>query len=138
MKHFIIVLCTAIVLFCSSDLFAQDKQKVGIEAVKLSNTTVNFTVTSDKPFYIGDNAFVLYIGTKHFHLSKQSNDETGKGSLTFFISADDFNTFSNGDQMYLNYGFMSDEQTLQMDQLSKDKISKCWSLGSFNKTLLSK
>ncbi len=137
MKHFI-TLCVAIILLCSYHAFAQDKQKVSIATVKRSNNTINFTLTSDKPFYVGNNVFVLYIGSKNFHLSKQSNDETGNGSITFYIPSDDFNTLKEDELMYLNYGFASEEQVIQMEQLSKENVNRCWPLGSFSKTLLSK
>ena len=124
-----------IVLSFSQVALAQEKAKTKISLIKQNEKNVTFTVTSTKEFYVGGNKHVLHIGGKHFDLYEQNNDE-GKGTLTFFIPKNDFNSLKDGMPVYLVYGEIEEGQNL--DELCKQTYSPCWSLGKFNKKLMTK
>jgi hypothetical protein len=137
MKKLILFLCFAIMCIAAGSAIAQDKAKISITSVKQKDKNVNFTVTASKPFRMGGNVYVLLIGDKEFAHGKQSKPN-GKGVMTIFIPADEFNDLSEGANIYLTYGhkYRGDEQAIA--DLSKQGRSQCWSLGKFSKKLLTK
>jgi hypothetical protein len=136
MKHLILT-CTLLSVFCfPTQSEAQQKPVVEIISVKRVGNTVEFGLISATPFYMGNNAYVLYIGNKRFHISEQSTSEDQKGHLKFFIPLHTFNKLKEGQAIYLSYGFVSENEAMDMEQGSKDDMNRQWSLGKFSKKLL--
>lgn len=129
------LLAVVSVFLYSSNAIAQVKAKTEFTSLKQKGETVRYTVTSSKPFYFGNNRYVLYIGSKEFYRYEQSK-KNGKGVLSFIIPAKDFKALTQGAPVYLNYGHIDIEET-DMGELS-NKSRKCWTLGKFDKDLLTK
>ncbi len=137
-KYIILLISSLLVLFSTINTNAQEKAKTKIAHVKLKNDKVRFTLTSSKPFIYASNRYILYIGDKEFSLYEQSSSN-GKGTLTFLIPKTDFDILQDGKNVYLSYGEILKENTVQtLAELSKESYMKCWALGKFNKKLLSK
>jgi hypothetical protein len=134
MKHLFTLFITCISIFCYSGItVAQENVKIEITKVQLNNKTVEFTVTSTKPFYVGGNIHILHIGKNDFKHSKQ-----GKYTLTFLIPLADFNSLTEGTDVWLSYGKISvnnevDKSTIE--NMCKQNSNVCWSLGKFSKQL---
>ncbi len=137
MKHKIVLLLGLVfILGLPMHVSAQEKAKTNVSLVKQKGNTVAITLTSSKPFRMGGNVYVLYIGNKDLSHSRQSVNK-GKGTLTFSINTEDFNALQEGAGMYLTYGRIK-EDGAPMEELSKLKSNKCWSLGKFNHSMLTK
>jgi hypothetical protein len=136
-KAYILLFCLAIVFSQPSSLFAQIKPKTEISKAKTIPGKVEFTLTSEKPFIFGSNRYILYIGNKAFYLNKQWKEE-GKGKMVFYIPTQDFNSLPEGVAVYLTYGtiFRSEDEQIR-EEISKVN-NRCWPLGKFSKTILSK
>jgi hypothetical protein len=126
----------AITFFFSGNATAQNKPTVAISSVKQNGKTVNFTLTSSKPFIFGGNRYVLYIGDKDFMLNTQSHPN-GKGIITFFIPEEDFNSIKEGAGVYLTYGHIFKDGDPSMEAKVAQN-SHGWALGKFSKGLLTK
>jgi len=134
MKSFLIVFAYLTFSF-SEFVFAQEKIKTEISSVEQKEQTVEFTITSSRPFYSGNNIHILHIGKKDFSLSKQyKKDKTGV--ITFFIPLDDFNGLTEGDDVWMSYGnkLRSDaDERKDIKRFCKKNEKTCWSLGKFSK-----
>ncbi len=119
-----------------AEAIGQEKPRMEIGPVKENSKKIYFTLTSSKPFIVGDNVYVLHIGGKAFWLYDQSG-ESDKKTITFFIPENDFNGFGPGSSIYLTYGNRSMEEE-EMKEMSTLEYGQCWSLGQFSKTLLTK
>ena len=103
-----------------------------------AGNTIEFTLTSAKPFIFGNNRYVLHIGDKVFFRNRQSYDEsTLEGTLTFMIDKSDFNALESGKGIYLTYGY-ADENEQALEEFTKNNFPACWALGKFSKDMLSK
>ncbi len=122
--------------FICANSMAQEKAVTKIAFVKHNKEIINFTLTSSKPFIFGGNRYMLYIGDKDFTRYEQSKNN-GKGTLTFFIPAEDFNALKEGASIYLSYGRVTNGGTQDLEEVSKQS-RRCWSLGKFSNKLLTK
>lgn len=137
MRQFILIF---IISFSLQSCIAQEKAKLSIGGISQKAETVEFTITADKPFQYGNNIHVLHIGKKGLSLSKERKED-GKGIITFFIPAADFNALADGTKMWLTYGQKvkngpADKEE-KLDELSGQN-PKCWKLGKLNKGILKK
>jgi hypothetical protein len=115
----------------------QVRPNTAISSVKQNGNIVDFTLTSAKPFIFGSNRYILTIGDKTFYLNKQWAAQ-GKGTLVFFIPADDFNKLTEGSAIYLTYGDMPGNSSAQEKEAMAKENGRCWPLGNFSKALLTK
>ena len=132
------LLAICFLLFISAN--AQEKVKTAITSIKLKDKTVELTVVSAKPFIVGGNMYLLYIGDKKFQLSRQSKKD-GKGILTFLIPYNDFTQAKEGANIWMFYGdyILSDGNAApDFDALLKENPRTCWSLGKLKKKSLKK
>lgn len=138
MKNLTVLFFSLAVMLCFPvHLPAQVKQNMEMASAARVGDRVELTLTSQKPFFVGGNRYILYIGDKEFYLNKQSA-RNGRGTLTFLIPADDFNDLNDGGAVYLTYGkvFRNDDA---QDREGMSKLSPmCWSLGKLNKSMLTK
>ena len=114
---------------------AQHKAKTEITGAVQKEKTVEYTITSSKPFYVGGNVYVLHIGDQFFGHSRQYTNK-GSGILTFLIPADEFKTLEDGKGVYLTYGHLYSDAEENMAELSNHEYTTCWSLGKFSKAVL--
>lgn len=110
---------------------AQEVLKTRLSMRKSDNTML-YTVSSTKEFYMGGNKHVLHIGDRNFDLYDQQNDD-GKGSLSFFIPHDDFIQLSEGSLVYLTYGEVDTDGGPSLEEVCKQHMVPCWTLGKFSK-----
>ena len=134
-KLITLVLCLFLTFSFSTNSHAQDKNKTKIGYLKHKGKDVLFNITGSKPFIFGGNTYVLHIGSNEFTIYQQTKVKN-TGSLTFTIYEADFQTLRDDDNIYLTYGNLSGEEDLE--DLSKEQYSPCWSLGKFSKKLLTK
>ena len=136
MKKIVSVFFTlAIIMFFTGFVSAQQKAKTDITSVKQTGEMVRFTMTSSRPFIFADNRYILYVGGKEFTRSEQTEQDE-KGILTFLIPAGEFNALKDGESMYLSYGEANAEEQ-DMETYTKQSL-KCWSLGKFSSSLLTR
>lgn len=138
MKNLIIVLVSLCGIFYFPNAIAQQVHKARIGTVKQKNNTIEFTVTSSVPFYVGGNVYVLHIGNKTFRLSEQTSDDKNRGYLKFFIPVDEYNKLKEGNAVYLTYGYMHTNEEQEVLAVSKKDPDRCWQVGKFSKKLLTK
>jgi hypothetical protein len=112
---------------------AQDRLKTKITA-KANDSVISYTITSQKEFYVGGNKHYLRIGSKHFDIYQQNNDE-GRGRLTFLIPKADFAALPEGANVYMTYGDIEGDGFKNLDELCHQNLSPCWSLGKLNKKI---
>lgn len=124
-----------VLLSFSGNAIAQEKAKTQVSSVKQKGETVRFTLVSSRPFIFGNNRYLLYIGGKEFKRNEQWK-KSGKGYLSFFIPESDFGKLVEGSDIYLTYGSVNIEEA-DMEELAA-KSRKCWSLGKFSKSMLTK
>jgi hypothetical protein len=132
----IILLSFALIItfFVSGNVNAQEKAQTKISSVTQKGETVRYSLTSSKPFIVGNNRYILRIGDKDFFRYEQS-DNKGSGSITFLIPENDFNALAEGNSVYLTYGKASEDA--DMEGLAK-KSPRCWLIGKFSKDILTK
>ena len=130
-----LVFILALIGIFQENLIAQTKPVDKVASVKESGHNILFSITSTKPFVFGNNRYVLYIGRKEFKQYEQSK-KNGRGLITFFIPVSDFKNLQDGEGMFLCYGSIEVEE-LDMDALAKQS-RKCWALGKFKKSILTK
>jgi len=136
-RTFIIIL-VALLGSCTLPVYGQKTASASLAAVIEKGNTVEFTLTSSRPFVFGNNRYVLHIGDKVFFRNRQSYDETTLvGSLTFMVDKNDFNALQNGKGIYLTYGY-AEETEQALEEFTKNKFPGSWSLGKFSKDILSK
>jgi hypothetical protein len=137
MKKLIILVFTFLSVFSfSTGAAAQEKSKTQLSSVKQKDATILFSLSSSQPFIFANNRYLLYIGNKEFHLQEQTNDDDGTGHMSFFVQPGDFDKLQEGSAMYLTYGAV-DIENANMEELA-NYTRRCWSLGKFSKTLLTK
>ena len=132
-----LLFCILLVMSVSHKAFATEKPKTRISYVKQKGDLVRFSLTSSKPFIFGSNKYYLHIGDKEFTRAEQSKSN-GKGRLTFLIPSTDFKALKDGNAIYLTYGDPGVADEAGFEELCKAGSPKCWSLGTFNKSMLSK
>ena len=132
-----LLLSLVLIMPFSGKALATEKAKTKIANVKQKGELVLFTLTSSKPFIFGGNKYYLHIGDKAFTRCEQSKSN-GKGRITFLIPEGDFTALRDGASIYLTYGNPSVEDGATYEELSKANGAKCWSLGKFNRAMLSK
>jgi hypothetical protein len=132
-KITLFVTCMCFLFFATKSM-AQEKANTSITAVKKTDQTVEVTVTSSKPFYMGNNIHILHIGNKEFTHSKQTKDNE-KGILTFFIPVADYNSIAVGTDVWMSYGNLfkvNPDQTQDIKTMCEKSPQKCWYLGKFS------
>ena len=100
---FALLFSLTIAIFSSGNIIAQEKPVTQLTSVRQNGETISFSLTSSQPFIFANNRYVLYIGQKEF-LSLVQSKENGKGYMTFYVPARDFNSLAEGSGMYLSYG----------------------------------
>ncbi|MGZ4034629.1 MAG: hypothetical protein ACXVDT_15615 [Bacteroidia bacterium] len=141
MKNRIVLFITCLSIFYFSvNCIAQDNAKAKITSVTQNAQTVEFTVESTKPFYVGGNVHILHVGNKDFKLSRQTKKD-GKGILTFLIPVSEWNSLTEGADVWITYGDLfknaTDQQT-DIKALCEKNPQKCWYLNKFTSGLLKK
>lgn len=126
------LLITSLALAVTTSAVAQSTARVRVAYAKQKGKTVSYTLISSKPFYVGNNVYVLYIGNKQFAHSEQW-DNDGKGMMNFLIPAEEYKTIAHGSKIYLSYGHLSDEERATIDDLVKQQVPTIWPLGTFSK-----
>lgn len=118
---------------------AQVKEKTSVYAIKQNNSIVELTLTSTKPFIIGGNAYMLYIGQQRFTLNKQEIKE-GKNYITFLIPQKDFSALVDGTSMWLLYGDLNTitNGSVDLNAFAQENPHTCWSIGKLKKKSLKK
>ncbi len=138
-RIYLIITCFSILYF-SENTFAQEKAKTEITSVIQNAQTVELTIESTTPFYFGGNVHILHIGNNDFKMYKQTKNN-GKGQLTYLIPISDWNTLTNGADVWVTYGNLfktSPDQNIDIKTLCEKAPQKCWYLGKFNADLLKK
>jgi len=125
----------ALLFVATGQTQAQEKAITEITTVKQKGETILVTLTSSKPFIFANNRYALYIGEREFTKYDQKK-ENDKGILTFVIPADEYNIFRDGDNIYLSYGTINVAET-DMEAYAKQS-RRCWSLGKFSSSMLTK
>jgi 3',5'-cyclic AMP phosphodiesterase CpdA len=117
--------------------FAQTSKKpvTKIDHVVQQDKTVAFTVTSSRPFIVGNNLYILHIGDQSFSHSLQSTTKDRTGTMTFYIPISDYERLAENSDIYLSYGqsTISGKGTTAADC---EQSGLCWVLGTFTRTLL--
>lgn len=134
-KIFTVIITVVVIMLSNSNLSAQEKAKTEITSVKQKDQTILFTLTSSKPLIFADNRYVLYIGKNAFVRSEVPGVENNR-TISFFITEQEFNSLSEGANIYFSYGDI-DVESRDMDVYSNESI-KCWNMGKFAKALLTK
>lgn len=136
MRNILLTFC--LVLLSLSPTFATTKEqmKTTIASVKQTDNSVAFTITANMKFHMGGNRYILHIGDKQFFRHTQSGIN-GKGQLVFYIPSADFDQLNEGAKIFLTYGGKGESEE-EMEDMSKHNSNTNWSLGTFNKALLSK
>ncbi len=118
---------------------AQVKEKTSVYAIKQNNSIVELTITSTKPFIIGGNAYILYIGQQRFTLNKQEKKD-GKNYITFLIPQKDFSALVDGSSMWLLYGDLNTitNQSTDLNAFALENPHTCWTIGKLKKKSLKK
>ena len=57
--------------------------------------------------------------------------------MTFMLPVNDFDALREGSDIYLTYGQPTTDNS-ELEELSKSDNMRCWSLGKFSKTFLTK
>ncbi len=125
-------------LFISQKSLAQDKGKIEVLSAKQKGETVEFSILSTTPFYVGGNMHILHICNKEFKLSKLINKDE-QHIMTFFIPASEFNSLTDGENIWLTYGEpvnRTKEKKKVLEVMSKDASRTCWEVGKFKKSVL--
>jgi hypothetical protein len=136
MKKIIFLICVSITIwFSQTTATAQEKQTAKVSRLQQDGDMVYLTITSPNEFYVGGNVHMLFIGSKHFIRNEQNNIE-GKGILKYFIPANEYKALEDGSAIFLTYGDMGTEDAQELEALSKEDYTPCWSLGKLNKKML--
>ena len=118
---------------------AQVKEKTSVYSIKQNNSIVEVTIVSTKPFIVGGNAYLLYIGQQRFTLNRQEKKD-GKGYITFLIPQKDFSALEDGADIWLLYGDINTttSQSIDFTTYAKENPHTCWSIGKLKKKSLKK
>ncbi len=135
MRKIIALFFSMVVLVSYTNNLQAQKAKTEIASVKQSGEVVRFTVTSSKPLIFGNNRYVLYIGDKEFALSETPADENNK-NISFLIGAGEFSSLKEGADVYVSYGHINMEE--QDVAAHAQRSHKCWHLGKFSSSMLTK
>lgn len=104
MKNIILSAFVTLLLSCTFDTQAQVPSSARLgSAVLVKNSTVELSILSAHPFYVGGNFFVLHIGHQKFDLSRQI-DADEKSELIFLIPKSEYLKIKNGENIFLTYG----------------------------------
>ncbi len=125
----------AVMVLYANNLTAQQKAAASITSVKKTDENIRFTFTSSKPLIFGDNRYVLYIGNKEFTKSEVPGDENNK-TITFLLTQNEFSALNEGADIYVTYGHVNTEE--QDMAAYAQKSHKCWALGKFSGSMLTK
>jgi len=113
---------------------AQQSPKVEIAGTKVNGDNVEYTLTSDKPFYFADNTYILHIGLNEFKIYKQWKVD-GKGKMMFVIPVNDYNKLMAGDDEWLTYGNKLHKEAgveMNVEAECKQLPNSCWWLGKYS------
>lgn len=125
--------------FCTQQVAAQALPHTRIgEFVRVGNT-IEIAVNADKPFYVGNNIFVLVIGSQQFDLCRQTQEKS-TGTLVFLVPIDRYNKLADGDKIYLTYGALLGEelQNKELVEACAAVPDACHYLGAYHTSMLSK
>lgn len=135
MKHKLILFLTTLCFTLRG--FAQEVHSE-ITSVMQNDNTVEFSISSNKVFYTGDNLYILHVGTEEFKLSKQYKTDAG-GIITFLIPLEDFNALAEAAFIWMSYGEkIKNGNEAEIEKLSKEYPGIFYSLGKFRKDMLNK
>ena len=131
-----LIISAIILLSWSIPGFSQEKANITIAGVKEKGGEVHFSLKASRPFIFGNNRYILHIGTSDFTRNEQSTHE-GKGDMIFFIPAAEYRSLQEDAPMYLTYGTLRVNAD-NLQAVSKENYTPCWSLGKFTTSLLTK
>jgi hypothetical protein len=126
--------------FCLINLLVfagAEKSSMAITKLVRNGATIELSISADKPYYVGGNLQVLYIGNKHFTHSKFSESK-GKHIITFLIPQADYALLKEGDAVWMTYGEITrgeQEALPDMEAYLKANPKSCWKLGKLHKKL---
>jgi hypothetical protein len=133
-KIFFLILAGILTFFSTINMYAQGKAETKLSSITQKGETVRYTLTSSRPFIVGNNTYILHIDGRDFSQYEQSaNKETGV--ITFLIPIGDFSSLTDGKSVYLTYGAVS--VNADMENLAS-KSARCWVIGKLNKDVLNK
>lgn len=135
-----LLVCVVLCLTIPRISFAYEKAKTKVATVKQKGNQVIFTLTSSKKFVTGGNDYILFIGNRHFEENKNLSSN-GKGVMNFYLSDKDFNSLQEGDNIYLTYGHIANDEEHEGEQLEeygKQNNKRVWPLGKFSTKMLTK
>lgn len=137
MMRTLLMLCIS--FLCVHPLQSQQPQGVSIDSIFTEANTVHFVIRSESPFYMGNNMYILHIGSKDYTYSKQQ-DSPEEGLITFFIPEQSFLLMETGVLMWLSYGRspLIDPAPDDIQNYCGQNPSKAWLLGKFDLNLLKK
>ncbi len=126
-----------LLLATAGSVVAQDKSKPKTEftGIRQREGLVRISLTSSRPFIFGSNTYALYIGRQECTRNEQWQTK-GRGFMTFFMETDEAAMLQDGADMYLTYGTVNVNEE-DMQALSKTS-RRCWYLGKYHKTKLTK
>ncbi len=135
MKQGFLVSLLACVLIGGSG-FGQTSATVTLNSITQTEDVVELNMSSDKPFFIGDNRFVLHIGALHFLRCKHPEGDESK--LTFMISEEEFAALRDGGDITLVYGFYYTNTQMDGEGNQAEFTGTNWKVGKLNKALLTR
>lgn len=120
-------------------LQAQQPQGVSLDSIFSEANTLYFVIRSESPFYMGNNMYVLHIGSNDYTYSKQQ-DSPEAGLITFFIPEQSFYLTEAGALLWLSYGRSPfiDPAPDDIENYCNQNPTKAWLLGKFDPNLLKK
>jgi len=107
---------------------------VEVATVKVNGDNIEYTLTSDKPFYFANNAYVLHIGLQEFYYYKDWKED-GKGKMMFTIPVNEYNKLLAGDAQWLTYGNKLHKEAgdeIDVEAACKQLPNSCWWLGKYS------
>jgi hypothetical protein len=137
-KHILLVGVLVVLLFASTNVEAAKRAKMHLHSAKRKGDSAAIAITSDRPFIVGSNIYMLYIGTRHFDQSKEDASDPNKPRLVFYIPVSEYNKLKKGSSMYLTYGnvYEDDIKEEAMKDICRQNPARCWSLGKSGKRTL--
>ena len=115
---------------------AQEKARISMAGIHEKNGEVWVTLHSSRHFIFANNKYYLHIGQSEFSRYEQAK-EGHKGQIRFIIPADEAGKLPDNVPVYLTYGRVSRDGT-GLDLMSKDESVPCWSLGTFDHSMIRK
>jgi hypothetical protein len=89
-------------VFTSGDLLAQQEATVTLDSVRSDAQFTYIYLSSDQPFIIGGNRYVLHIGD--IYIARNNHPDGDESRLMFMAEKEVINSSNSGADAYLVYG----------------------------------